>query len=54
MSAYQKLAMPADLRVGLHLSTPHRKPNGSMECTVHWNLDDGSFAGTLLLSFSPA
>ena len=53
MSAYQKLAMPADLRMGLQLSTPHCKPNGSMECTAHWSLDDGAFAGTLMLSFSP-
>jgi diaminopimelate decarboxylase len=54
MSAYQKLAMPVDLRVGLQLSTPHRKPNGSMECIAHWSLNEGAFAGSLLLSFSPA
>ncbi|MFM9100632.1 MAG: hypothetical protein ACKOPS_04560, partial [Cyanobium sp.] len=54
LSAYQKLAMPADLRVGLQLSTPLRKPNGSMECIAHWCLNEGAFTGTLLLSLSPA
>lgn len=54
MTAYQKLAMPADLRVTLQLSTPHLKPNGSMECIAHWSLNERTFTGSLLLSFSPA